>query len=486
MPPCNRSRAKALQHRVGSRVSRWGLLAALGTAPLALSACEGLDVPDASAKLDVSDEVERILSALFPDLTDEEIKELASDFSVDAVLSLKGEIEGIREVAKKLSRALFTTAEERVEERTKDLKPLNEGFPTTLEPVGLAAFYDEQGQEARIELSGVFSGRSAIELTQDDVSIAINGVVQPHTLECLRDGTSVDIVFLVDITGSMSPVIGSVRRSLVQFVDAIVASNIQGTIGVVTFQDSVGVNISFQELAPDDRERSPFFEPVPIGDPERVNELQRFITRLEANSGRDTPENLAGAVDFARNNVIGLTSSGIPNVVGDGKEDLSGVSAWPALKSERQILVAFTDAPFHADSRDERNSSLVAGFKPRPIADIVASLQESATTVHVSDPSWIDRTLTPSAESRDVDSDLFALATGGVGVDRVAGYSLVDLELVVVAEETGLLDIVLDGIVASTCTARIPLASLAADASIDIQLTHEAEQYTESLTAVRF
>jgi hypothetical protein len=487
MSPCKRDQVSTIRHRVGSHLMRWGLMAALAAVPAGLGVgCEGVDLSDVNTKLDVREEVERILSALFPDLTEAEIGELASDFSLEAVLSLKGEIEKIRDVAKKLSRALFVTAEERVEQRTKDLEPLNGGFPSTLTPVGLAAFYDEQKKEARVELSGVFSGESRIELAPADVSIVIEGAVQQHTLECLRAGTSVDIVFLVDITGSMSPVIGAVRRSLQSFVSAIVESHIQGTIGVVTFQDSVGVNVSFQELAPNGLERSPFFAPVAISDEEGVYELQRFITRLEANSGRDIPENLAGAVDFARNNVVGLTRSGAPNVVSDGKEDVPGVSAWPALNSQRQIFVAFTDAPFHSDSRTEANSSLVLGFKPRPVADIVRSLHKTGTTVHVSDPSWIDSSTSPDTANEELDSDFFALQTGGLGVDRVAGYSLVDLELVVVAKETGLLDIVLDGIVASTCTARLPLPSLSADARIELQLAHGTEQYTQSLEPIRF
>jgi hypothetical protein len=122
-----------------------------------------------------------------------------------------------------------------------------------------------------------------------------------------------------------------------------------------------------------------------------VEELVRFIARLQANSGADQPENLSGAIDFARNNVIGVTSKGAPNVIGDGIEDPKGVSAWPALTNPKQIFVAITDAPFHSDSRTPSNSSLLAPFKPRPILDILASLQRSSTTVHVSDPSWSTR-----------------------------------------------------------------------------------------------
>jgi hypothetical protein len=251
----------------------------------------------------------------------------------------------------------------------------------------------------------------------------------------------------------------------------------------------VGVNVTFQEPTPaSDYERSPFFAPVSISNAASVDELQRFITRLEANSGADTPENLAAAVDFAQNNVIGLTSSGAPNVIGDGVGDPADVQAFPRLDNPRQIFVVFTDAPFHSDSRDATNSSLLAEFKPRPVADILATLHEAGTTVHVSDLSWVDTVSVPTGAASEVelDSDIFAIQTGGLGEDRVLGYSLVDLELLVVAEDAGLLDIVLDGIVGSTCTARFPLPTLAAGATFDLSISHGGEIFSESLTPVRF
>jgi hypothetical protein len=84
----------------------------------------------------------------------------------------------------------------------------------------------------------------------------------------------------------MTPVIKGVRESLSRFIDAIVASKIAGTIGIVTFQDTVGVNVSFQQPSRG-VERSPFFAPISTADAPKVQELQRFVARLEANSGRD-------------------------------------------------------------------------------------------------------------------------------------------------------------------------------------------------------
>ena len=55
-----------------------------------------------------------------------------------------------------------------------------------------------------------------------------------------------------------------------------------------------------------------------------------------------------------------------------------------------------------------------------------------------------------------------------MGEDRAAGYSPIDLDLLVVATDTGLLDIVLDRVLASSCTVSFPLPNLSASTSFDL------------------
>ena len=466
------------------RVSCLALAAMLACAPacsLKASNTDGVDVQVDEAQ------IKSILRELFPELTDEELTRFSADLDVAAALKLKLEILAIRSIADALSKELENLAAQARVQRSKDLAAQNDGFPLGLEPVGRVAFYDASTGNARIELSGVYDDHSAKPLDAANLTVSVAGVAQSISVSCVPS-VPVDIVFLVDITGSMSPVIGSVRRSLGAFVDAIAARHVTGTLGVVTFQDSVGVNVAFQQRAPaNGYERSPFFAPVDIGDAEKIQELTRFIALLQANSGADQPENLAGAVDFARNNVIGVTSQGTPNAIGDGVEDPKGVSAWPALQSQKQIFVAITDAPFHSDSRTPSNSSLLAPFKPRPVSQILKSLQASSTTVHVSDPSWVDETLTPTGASSEkaVDADFWAVNTGGVGEDRVGGYSLVDLDVLAGAESTGLLDILLDGIIGTTCSVSFQAPNLAADATFDLKLDVDGHAFTEAMLPLR-
>ncbi len=460
----------------------WGAAVVVcGLVPAAVGGCslkgavdEGGAV-EVDAKLDVRD----ILRVLFPKLTRAEIDELSTNLDLETVLALKSELEAARKEAAEFSEELFTTSEERVANRKSDLENKNDSYPTSLEALGGGAFYSKANREMRVELSGLFSNKTSYSFGAGDVSVELDGVAQTPDVRCLAGGDSVDLVFLVDVTGSMSNVIDSVRRSLLSFVDAVKSSDLHGTISVVSFQDTVGEQVSFQELEQNGFERSPFIAKRRLSSSSEVNEVERFIAKLEANRGSDRPENLAGAVDFARNSVIGLRSNGSANVVGDGVGDPMGTAAFPPLDSQRQVFIAITDASFHADSRDATNSSLESQFEPRPLAQIVDSLRRTGTVVHVVDPSWVDESVEPtgSASEVELDADYFALATGGVGEDKVAGYSLTDLELVAVADNTGLLDIALHDILKGSCRVTFPAVSVAATAEVSVSVSAGGEVF---------
>jgi len=446
------------------------------------------DIPDVIDDLDDGDFLKAqalsLLKLLFPDLSSDELADISASYSLDVLLDLRAELSAARTAAKEFADKLYVSAGERVSQRKKDLAPLNDGFPAGLEAVSQLCAYDSQAARGRIDLNGVFDGKAAVKLTADNVHLTIDGKPQTFNLSCLGDGRTVDIVFLIDITGSMRDVIHSVRDSVVRFVDLLEASGVRGTVGVVTFQDTVGVNRTFQEPAPaNDYERSPFFSPVSLAEAEEVDALRSFVNRLEANRGADAPENLAGAIDFARNNVIGYGADGKPNTIGDGKDDPQGTSAFPKLTSERQVFVVLTDITFHGDDRTPSNSSLLAPFVPRDSKDILATLQRTGTTVHVSDPSWSDESLDPSKEK--VDADYWAIHTGGLGKDVVAGYSLLDLELVVVGKESGLLDITLDKVIASSCSLDFS-AELTATAQVSVSLDVGTKNFTSALELVRY
>ena len=467
----------------------WGpLVLVCGLLPCVVGGCSLKGAVDDAGTLEVDakHDVREIVRVLFPKLTDAELDELSTNIDLETVLALKAELEKARKEAAKFSDELFTTSEERVAQRKTDLEAQNEGYPTSLEAIGGGAFYSKANGEVRVELSGLFSNKTSYSFAASDVSVELDGVAQTPEVSCLAGGDSVDLVFLVDVTGSMSNVIDSVRGSLLSFVDALKSSDLDGTISVVSFQDTVGEQVSFQELQKNEFERSPFIAKKKLSSSSEVSEVERFIAKLEANRGADRPENLAGAVDFARNSVIGVRSNGSANVIGDGVGDPAGTAAFPELGSKRQVFIAITDVTFHADSRNNGNSSLEAEFKPRPLAQIVESLRRTGTVVHVVDPSWVDESVEPTgnASEKELDGDYFAIATGGVGEDKVVGYSLTDLELVAVAEETGLLDIALHDILKGSCRVSFPAVDVAAGAEVSVSVSAGGEVFDKTFAVV--
>lgn len=427
---------------------------------------------------EVKAQVLGVLGSLFPTLSTAELERFAVSLSVEEVLALQRELEAARKEADAFSRELAEASESRATQREEALEENNGGFPEGLGALGVGCFYDSAERRSTVQLSGIFQGQTRANVADAAVRVRVDGELQEGQLSCLSNGESVDIVFLIDITGSMSNVIAAVRDSVVRFVDSIQDSGLQGTLSVVTFQDTVGVNVEFQEPAPaNNYERSPFFRPVSLDDEKAIEDLRAFIKRLEANRGADAPENLAGAVDFARNSTIGSRKI--------GTSSLPGVEPFPALPSQKQVFIALTDVGFHADVRGAGSSSLLEEFDPRPAATIAKTLQAQGTVVHVLDPSWVDEPLTPTTSGDMVDADYWAQVSGGLGQDVIAGYSLVDLESVIVAKDAALLDVYLDSILATSCSYTFE-GELSVDAELKLELEVEGEVFAQALTVARF
>jgi EAL domain-containing protein (putative c-di-GMP-specific phosphodiesterase class I) len=65
------------------------------------------------------------------------------------------------------------------------------------------------------------------------------------------------------------------------------------------------------------------------------------------------------------------------------------------------------------------------------------------------------------------------------------GYTLIDLDVVTVAEETGLLDILLDAVIGTSCSASFELPELSASAKFELDIELSGEHFTEKLTPVK-
>lgn len=136
----------------------------------------------------------------------------------------------------------------------------------------------------------------------------------------MDDSQAVDIVFVLDTTGSMNNEIGGVKSGAIRFAESLRLRNRDARLGLVAFGDEV---------------RAVF--PRRGGLTANVDEFQRWIAEQEAKGGDDTPENALDAIKAAL--------------------------AMPFRKDAHVILVLITDAPMHEVNRITRES--VAGMAGR-------------------------------------------------------------------------------------------------------------------------
>lgn len=136
--------------------------------------------------------------------------------------------------------------------------------------------------------------------------------------------TYVDIVFCIDVTASMAPIINTVKNLTLDLYDDLIAIMREKYQRIVE-QLRVKV-IAFRDYycdGPYAMEESDFFEL-----PNQKNEFRNFVASLEAKGGGDEPENALEAMALAM------------------KSDWVRVTN-PNTEKARNVVVIFTDASAH-------------------------------------------------------------------------------------------------------------------------------------------
>ncbi len=130
---------------------------------------------------------------------------------------------------------------------------------------------------------------------------------------------SVDIVFCIDVTGSMTPIIDAVKGNALGFFDDVQANLTDKGKNVAQLRVRV---VAFRDFAADGDgalEESPFFTL-----PEERAAFSDFVNGLTAQGGGDAPESGLEAVALAVN------------------------SSWTTTGDlRRQVIVVWTDQPAH-------------------------------------------------------------------------------------------------------------------------------------------
>ena len=130
----------------------------------------------------------------------------------------------------------------------------------------------------------------------------------------------IDIVFCIDVTGSMQPVIETVKSNTLKFSDDLTRTlDAKGKVA-----DQIRIRIvAFGDCQADTNplNASPFYTVLP---PEQTSDLNTFVSALSANGGGDEPESGLEAL------AVAMASDWVQ----DGDR-------------QRHIIVMFTDASAH-------------------------------------------------------------------------------------------------------------------------------------------
>lgn len=194
-------------------------------------------------------------------------------------------------------------------------------------------------------------------LTADQVSVYENGktqiVVDVQKIPAATN-VPVDFVFVVDITGSMQPIINSIISNISSFTQNLLKRGIDYRIGLVLFGDDV--------------ER--IYDPT-----QNVYTFLSWISGVKAKGGGDVKENALEALEF--------TTSSIK---------------WRAEATRVNVLI--TDAPYHQKS-EEGN-----GITNQTTESIIELLQRNQVRVFSIVPPKIDQYQYISLKTRGASYDI--------------------------------------------------------------------------------
>jgi len=139
-----------------------------------------------------------------------------------------------------------------------------------------------------------------------------------------------DIVFLVDVTGSMAPIIDALRRNIEAFVDSLSRGDANNASPVKDWRGRV---VGFRDIETSESEGVPWFVDNPFV--RDAVALKAQLAALRAEGGGDEPESLLDALYKV------ATTEATPK--GAQSED---PGKWRYRSEAARVVVLFTDASF--------------------------------------------------------------------------------------------------------------------------------------------
>jgi Icc-related predicted phosphoesterase len=136
----------------------------------------------------------------------------------------------------------------------------------------------------------------------------------------------VDIVFLMDATGSMQNCIDRLKENLNVFIGTLTTKDANNSCPVKDWRAKVVGYRDFEVDGSDWYEDNPFTHDA--------EELKRQLAKLVATGGGDDPESLLDAIYK------------LANMGQIGKQDTEDPAKWRYRSSAARVVIVFTDAPF--------------------------------------------------------------------------------------------------------------------------------------------
>ncbi len=139
-----------------------------------------------------------------------------------------------------------------------------------------------------------------------------------------------DVVFLIDITGSMAPCINAVKESIGHFVEMLTHADANGGAILSDWRISI---CGYRDYRHDPKRGTPALEMHPFV--RSVSEARAHIESLMATGGGDEPESLLDALYEVIDR--GVTEPG----------EALMPDRWRARNEAARCIIVFTDASFH-------------------------------------------------------------------------------------------------------------------------------------------
>ncbi len=189
----------------------------------------------------------------------------------------------------------------------------------------------------------------------------------------------VDIVVLMDVTGSMQPCIDAVKRSVSTFINSMVVADANNSAPIQDWRLKV---VGYRDH---ERDGDAWFADNPFVKDVAAVEAQLAAPAMQARGGGDEPESLLDALY----KVLTMQEAGV--------QDGDDPARWRPLGTARRAIIFFTDATF-------KEFMSLPEAKGGQVNDVLIKIASSSVILCGFHPEWSGYNELGSADKADLQS----------------------------------------------------------------------------------